>query len=220
MGLFIKHFIWKQWGYTFFVSAHGTFPRVDHMLGHKTRLRKLNSYRTPFPTKMLMRLEINYKGFSSGSRIWEINYMGFSAKESSWQCKRNRFDPWSRKIPHTMEQLSPLDFNEIKPVNSKRNQSWIFIGRTDGEAEAPILWPPDAKKLTHWKRPWCWERLKVGGKGYDRGWDGWMASLTQWMWVWASPGSWWYTGKSGLLQSMVLQRVRHYWTSELNWRYT
>ena len=153
MDLFIKHFIWKQRGYTFFVSAHGTFSRVDHMLGHKTRLRKLNSYWIPFPTKMLMRLEINYKGFSSGSRIWEINYMGFSAKESSCKCKRNRFDPWSRKIPHTMEQLSPLDFNEIKPVNSKRNQLWIFIGRTDGEAEAPILWPPDAKNWLIGKYP-------------------------------------------------------------------
>ena len=62
---------------------------------------------------------------------------------------------------------------------------------------------------THWKRPWCWERLKAGGEGDDRGWDGWMASPTRWTWVWVSSGSWWWTGKPGMLQSMGLQRVRH-----------
>ena len=61
------------------------------------------------------------------------------------------------------------------------------------------------EELTHWKRPWCWERLKAGGEGDDRGWDGWMASLTQWTWVWASSGSWWWTGKPGMLQSMGSQ---------------
>ena len=72
------------------------------------------------------------------------------------------------------------------------NQSWIFIGRTDAEAEAPILWPPD---VNNWLtgRPWCWERLKAEGEGDDRGWDGWMASPTQWTWVWVSSGSWWWT---------------------------
>ena len=69
----------------------------------------------------------------------------------------------------------------------KRNQPWIFIGRTDAEAETPVLWPPDfSNELIHWKRPWCWERLKVGGEGGDLGWDGWMGSLTRWTWVWAS----------------------------------
>ena len=61
------------------------------------------------------------------------------------------------------------------------------------------------KELTHWKRPWCWERLKAGGEGDDRGQDGWMASLTRWTWVWASSGSWWWTGKPGMLQSGMLQ---------------
>ena len=73
------------------------------------------------------------------------------------------------------------------------------------------------EKLTHWKRPWCWERLKAGGEGDDRGWDGWMASLTWWTWVWASSGSWWWTGNCGMLQSMESQRVRHNWVTELNW---
>ena len=57
----------------------------------------------------------------------------------------------------------------------------------------PILWPPDAKELTHWKRPWCWERLKAGGEGDNREWDGWMSSPSWWTWVWASSGSWWWT---------------------------
>ena len=63
------------------------------------------------------------------------------------------------------------------------------------------------KELTHWKRPWCWQRLKIGREGDDRGWDGWMVSLTQWTWVGASSGSWWWTGKPGVLQSMGSQRV-------------
>ena len=70
---------------------------------------------------------------------------------------------------------------------------------------------------THWKRSWCWERLKAGGEGDNRGWDGWMASPTQWTWVWVNSRSWWWTGKPGVLQSMWLQRVRHEWATELNW---
>ena len=73
------------------------------------------------------------------------------------------------------------------------------------------------EELTYWKRPWCWERLKVGGEGDDRGWDGWMASPIWWTWVWASSRSWWWTGKLGLLQSRGSQRVRHDWVTELNW---
>ena len=71
------------------------------------------------------------------------------------------------------------------------------------------------EELTHWKRSWCWERLKAGGEGDDRGWDGWMASPTQLTWIWASSGSWWWTGKSGMLQSMGSQRVVHDWVTEL-----
>ena len=73
------------------------------------------------------------------------------------------------------------------------------------------------EELTHWKRHWCWERLKAGGEGDNRGWDGWMASLTQWTWVWGSSRSWWWTGKPGVLQSRGSQRVRHDQVTELNW---
>ena len=103
-----------------------------------------------------------------------------------------------------------LECKEIKPINPEGNQSWIFIRRTDVEAKAPILWLPDVKS---WFTR-CWERLKAGGEGDDRGWDGWMASLTQWTWVEASSGRWWRTGKCGVLQSMGSQRVRHNWATE------
>ena len=71
--------------------------------------------------------------------------------------------------------------------------------------------------LTHLKRPWCWERLTTRGEGDDRGWDGWMASLTQWTWVWVNSRSWWWTGRPRVLQSMGSQRVGHDWATELNW---
>ena len=73
------------------------------------------------------------------------------------------------------------------------------------------------EELTHWKRPWCWERLKAGGEGDDRGWGGWMASPTQWTQVWVDSRSWCWIGRSGVLQSMGLQRIGHDCVTELNW---
>ena len=72
-------------------------------------------------------------------------------------------------------------------------------------------------ELTHWKRLWCWEGLGAGGKGDDRGWDGWMASPTRWTWVWVNSRSWWWTGRPGVLRFMGSQRVGHNWVTELNW---
>ena len=146
-------------------------------------------------------------GFSCGHVwMWELDY------KESWALKNQSF--WTVGLEKILE--SPLDCKEIWPAHPKGNQSWIFIGRTDVEAETAILWPPDAKELTHLKRPRCWERLRAGGKGDGRGWDGWMASLTQWTWVWVNSGSWWWTGRSGVLQSMGSQIVRHDWATELN----
>ena len=73
------------------------------------------------------------------------------------------------------------------------------------------------EELIHLKRPWCWESLEAGGEGDDRGWDGWMASPTQWTWVWVNSRSWWWTGKLGMLKSMGSQRVKHDWVTELDW---
>ena len=73
------------------------------------------------------------------------------------------------------------------------------------------------KELTHWKRPWCWEGLGAGGEGDNRGWNGWMASPTWWTWVWVNSGSWWWTGRPGVLRFTGSQRVGHDWATELNW---
>ena len=111
-------------------------------------------------------------GFSSSHVwMWELYYT------EGWVLKNWCF--WTVVLEKTLESL--LDSREIKPVNPKGNQPWIFIGRID--AEALILSAMWCEELTHWKRPWCWERLRAGGEGGDRGWDGWMASPTQWTWV-------------------------------------
>ena len=120
--------------------------------------------------------------------------------KEGWVLKNWCF--WTVVLEKTFE--SPLDCKKIKPVYPNGNQSWMFIWGTDAEAEAPILWPPWCKELTHWKRPWCWERLKAG-EGGDRGWDGWMASPTWWIQIWANTWRWWRTGKPGVLCSMGSQ---------------
>ena len=103
-------------------------------------------------------------------------------------------------------------------TSGRSNQSiqWVFIGRTDIEAETPILWPPDVTSWLMWKRPWCWERLRAGGEGDDRGWHGWMVSPTQWTWVWVGTRRWWWTGRPGVLRFLGSQRVGHDWVTELN----
>ena len=148
-------------------------------------------------------------GFSSGHVwMWELDY------KESWAQKNWCF--WTVVLEKTLK--SPLDFKEIQPVHPEGDKSWVFIERTDVEAETPNTLAPDAKKLTHWKRPWCWERLRAGGEGGDRGWDGWMALRTQWTWVWVNSGSWWRTGRPDMPYSVGLQRVRRLseWT-ELSW---
>ena len=119
---------------------------------------------------------------------------------------------WTVVLKKTLE--SSLDCKVIKLGSPKWNPSWIFIGRTDAEADTPILWPPDAKNWLFRKVTWCWERLKAGGEGSGRERDSWMTPLTQWTWVWASSRRWWRTRKLGILQSMGLQRVGHHWATE------
>ena len=135
-------------------------------------------------------------GFSSSHVwMWALDY------KESWAPKNWCF--WTVVLEKTLE--SPLDCKEIQPVHPKGNRSWIFIGRTDAKAETPILWPPDAKSWLILKRPRGWERLKAGGEGNHRGWDGWMASPTQWTWVWVNSGIWWWTGRPCVLQSQQSQ---------------
>ena len=145
-------------------------------------------------------------GFSSGLVwMWNLDCKG------NWTLKNWCF--WTVVLEKTLE--SSLDCEDIQTVHPKGNQSWVFIGRTGVEAEAPILWPPVAKSWLIWKDPDAGKDLRVGGEGDDRGWDDWMASLTQWTWVWLSSMSWWWTGRPGVLQFTGSQRVRH--TEQRNW---
>ena len=131
-----------------------------------------------------------------------VNSSQYTFSKEGWVPKNWCF--WIVVLEKTLE--SPLDSKKIKLVYSRGNQPWI--GRTDAEAEAPILWPLDAKSWLI--GPWCQERLKAG-EGGNRAWDDWMASLTQCTWVWANSGRLW-TGNPGVLWSMGLQRVGHDWT--------
>ena len=147
---------------------------------------------------------------SSWSRDWTfIFYISCTGRQVLYCHLGSLANLVTSSIIH-LYLLFPLDCKEIKPVNPKGNQPWIFTGRTDAEAEAPTLatW---CKEPTHWKSPWCWERLRAGGKVGNRGWDGWMASVTQWTWVWPNSGRWWRKGKPGMLQSMGSQSIRHDW---------
>ena len=100
----------------------------------------------------------------------------------SWETLGQQGDPTNPSWDYVMERKSVLNIHW-------KDWCWSWNSNT---------WDTWCEELTHWKRPWWWERLKVGGEGDDRGWDGWMASLTQWIWVWATSSSWWWTGKPGV----------------------
>ena len=135
----------------------------------------------------------------------------------SWtikKAKRQRIDAfelwcWRRllRVPWITRRSNQLVLKEISPEYHWKDWCWSWISNT------LATW---CEEPTHCKRPWCWERLKAEGEGDYRGWDGWMASLTWWTWIWASSGSWWWTGKPGVLQSsMGLYKLDM--TEWLNW---
>ena len=117
-----------------------------------------------------------------------------------WCWRRLLRAPWTarRSNQSILKGISPGCSLEGLMLNSNTLATWY-------------------KELTHWKRPWCWERLKAPGERDNRGWDGWMASSTQWTWDWVNSRSWWWTGRPGMLWSMGSPRVRHDWVTELNW---
>ena len=106
-------------------------------------------------------------------------------------------------------QGDPTNWSSRKSVLNIHWKDWYWSWNS-------IILATWYEELIHWKRPWCWERLKAGGQGDDRGWDSQMASPTRWTWVWVSSGSWWWTERHGVLQSMGSQRVGHYWATELS----
>ena len=140
--------------------------------------------------------------------MWELDC------EESRVLKNWRF--WTVVLEKTLE--SPLDCKEIQPVHPKGDQSWVFIGRTDVEVEAetPILWLPDTKSWLIWKDPDAGKDWGQEEKGW---WNGWMASPTQWIWVWVGSGSLWWTGRPGVLQFMGFQRTGQDLVTELtDWK--
>ena len=152
-------------------------------------------------------------------------------------CRRPGFNPWVKKIPWRRKwQPTPVFLAWGNPMDRgawlatvhvvAKSQTWLSLTykQTDMVWGAGLMlsWNSNTlatwcEELTHLKRPWWWERLRAGGEGDDRGWDGWMASPTQWTRVWVDAGSWWWTGKPGVLRFMGSQRVRHDWSTELNW---
>ena len=138
--------------------------------------------------------------------MWELDC------DESWAPKNWCF--WTVVLEKTLE--SPLDCKDIQPVYPKGDQFWDFFGRNDAKAETPVLWPPHVKSWLIGKDSDA-GGIGAGGEGDNRGWDGWMASPTQWIWVWVNSGSWWWTGRPGVLQFMGSQRVGNYWETELNW---
>ena len=128
------------------------------------------------------------------------------------ECRRtDAFELWCwrrlLRVPWTAWRSNQSILKEISPEYSLEELMLKLMLQYFG------TW---CEELTHLKRLWGWERLKAGGEGDDRGWDGWMASPTRWTWVWASSGSWWWTGRPGMLQSMRLQRVGHDLATKLN----
>ena len=184
---------WEQWQSTFLsskITADGDCSHEikRHLLLERKAMTNLDNILKSRDIILLIKVCL-----VKAICLWELNY------KESWVLKNWCF--WTVVLEKTLE--SPLDCKEIQPVHPKGNQSWIFIGRTDTEAETPILWPPDAKNWLIWKdpdkkkkrkkkerkkRPWHWERLKAGERD-NWGRDGWMASRTQWTWIGVSSGS-------------------------------
>ena len=144
-----------------------------------------------------------------------------------WSCMDVRVGLWRRLSAKELMLLNcgvgensweSVGLQGIQPFHSEGDQPWDFFGRNDAKAETPVLWPPDVKSWLIGK-DWCWEGLGAGGEGDDGGWDGWMASLTWWTWVWVNSGCWWWTGRPGVLWFMGLQRVGHDWANDLIWSY-
>ena len=205
-----KH--WKQWDFILGVSKITADGDCSHEIKRCLLLESkvmtnldsiLKSRDITLSTKVCLVQAMVFPVAMYG--CWELDH------KESWAPKTWCF--WSVVLKKTLE--SPLDCKEIQPVHPKGDlgihwKDWCWSWNPNTLA----TW---CKELTRLKRPWCWERLRVGGEGDDGGWDGWMGSSTQWTWVWVDSGSWWWTGRPGVLQFMGSQRVGHDWVTELNW---
>ena len=161
----------------------------------------LKSRDMTLPTKVCLVRAMVFPVVMYGCESWTINKA---------ECgKIDAFELWCwrrlLRVPWTAGRS-----NQSRSVLGVHWKDWCWNWNSNTLATS-------CKELTHWKRPCCWEILGAGGEGDDRGWDGWMASLTRWAWVWVNSGSLWWTGRPGVLQFMGSQRVGHDWVTELNW---
>ena len=140
--------------------------------------------------------------------MWELDYKESWAPKNWYFCTVVLEKTLESPLGQQEDPTSPSWSKSVLNIHWK-NLCWSWNSNTLATR---------CKELTHLKRPWCWERLKAGEEGDDRGWDGWMASLTWWTWVWAGSGYWWWTGKPAVLQSMGSLRVKYIWVTELSWR--
>ena len=165
----------------------------------------LTSRDITLPTKVCLINAMVFPVVMHGCESWTMK------KAEHWRIHAFELWCWRRllKVPWTARRSNQSIQKEI----SSEYIHWKAWCRSWNSNILAIL----CEELTHWKRPWCLERLKAEGEGDDRGWDSWMASLMWWTWVWVSSGSWWWTGKPGVLQSVRSQRVQHDWVTELNW---
>ena len=191
---------WKQWETIFLGSRIIVDDDCSHeikrclLLGRKamTNLRQhIKKQRHPFVDNDPYSQSCGFS--SSHVQMWVLDH------KKCWVPKN-----WCFPTLVLEKSLgSPLD-SKIKPVNPKGNESWIIIGRTNAEAEAPILLPPDVRSPL--EKTLMRGKMKIEGEGGNGGWNGWMSSLTQWTWIWANFGRQWRTGKPGVLQSMVVAK--------------
>ena len=203
---------WKQcqtyfWGGSK-ITAHGDCSHEIKrrlLLGRKimTNLDSiLKSKDITLPTKVHLIKAMVFPVVMYGCESWTIK------KAEGWRIDAYELWCWGRllRVPWTARRSNQSIVKEISPECSLEGLMLKLKSST------LATW---FEELTHLKRPWCWERLRARWEGDDRGWDGWMASPTQWTWVWVDSGSWWWTGRPGVLRFMGSQRVRHDWT-ELN----
>ena len=174
------------------------------LLGRKVMINLNSIFKSKditLPTKVCLVKAMVFPMVMSGCESWTVK------KAERWRIDAFELCCWRRllRVPWTSRRSNQSILKEISPGCSLLGLMLKL------KLQYLATW---CEELTHWKRPWCWERLSPEGEGDDRGWDGWMASPTQWTWVQASSGRWWRTGKPGMLQSMGSQRVEHDWVTE------
>ena len=156
------------------------------------------------PTKVCLVKAMVFPVVMCGCESWTVK------KAERWRIDAFELWYWRRllRVPWTARRSNQSILKEISPGCSLEGMMLKLKLQYFGH----LMWRADSLE-----RLWCWEGLGAGGEGDDRGWDGWMASLTRWTWVWVNSGSWWWTGRPGMLQFMGSQRVGHDWVTELNW---